>query len=385
MRMAVLWSRFGPYHLARLRSVAERMGHDEVIGIEIANSDRAHDWNLVLECPGVTRETLFPGCAYETIAPHRIAEHVRRILEAFKPDIVAVNGWALPEARAAIGWCMQRATRCILMSESKEDDRPRLWWKEIAKRRLVQRCDSALVGGTPQADYLRKLGFKGEIFFGYDVVDGEYFRKGAEAARRDQAQIRARLGLPQRYFFACTRLIPRKNIDGLLKAYARYRAASAGEAWGLVIAGSGQEAEGLRLLERKLEVEGVGWPGFVQYDELPLYYGLASAFIHPALSEPWGLVVNEAMASGLPVLLSRTAGAQYELLVEGENGYAFDPADEDDLAGKMLMLARMDDAGRARMSNAASQIAAQWTPARFAQGLLEAAGPDAESPLRAKI
>jgi glycosyltransferase involved in cell wall biosynthesis len=271
------------------------------------------------------------------------------------------------------------------MSESKEDDRPRPWWKEIAKRRLVRRCDSALVGGAPQADYLRKLGFKGEIFLGYDVVDCDYFRKGAEAARRDQAQIRARLGLPQRYFFACTRLIPRKNIDGLLKAYAKYRAASAGEPWGLVIAGSGQEAESLRLLERKLDLDGVLWPGFVQYDELPLYYGLASAFIHPALSEPWGLVVNEAMASGLPVLVSRTAGAQYELLAEGKNGYAFDPTDEDDLVSKMLMLARMDDAGRARMSKAAFRIAAQWTPARFAQGLLEAAGSGAESRLRTNI
>ncbi len=385
MQVAILWSRFGPYHFARLRGAAELLGCGEVIGLEIASTDQTYGWDLVPECRSIKRKTLFPSCSYEQIAPRSISMRVSNALNALKPGAVAVNGWALPEARAAIGWCRRAGARCILMSESKEDDSPRLWWKEIIKRHLVQRCDSALVGGSPQAEYLRKLGFKGEIFLGYDVVDCDYFRKGAAAVRHDQAQIRARLSLPQSYFFACSRLIPRKNIDGLLKAYAKYRAAFAGESWGLVIAGSGQEDERLRLLQRELGLDSVVWPGFVQYDALPFYYGLASAFVHPALSEPWGLVVNEAIASGLPVLVSRTVGAQYELLAEGENGYAFDPADEDDLAIKMLMLARMDDAAHARLSNAASRIAAEWTPARFARGLLEAAGSNAEGHLGSPI
>jgi glycosyltransferase involved in cell wall biosynthesis len=374
MRLAVLWSRFGPYHVARLRGVAASIRSGDVIGIEIAHTDRTYSWAIVSECQGVKQRTLFPACAYEALAPRRIAARVRNILDAFNPNAVAVNGWALPEARAAIGWCRRKGVRCILMSESKEDDSPRMWWKEIVKRHLVRRCDSALVGGTRQADYLRTLGFKGEIFVGYDVVDCDYFREGAEAARRDEAQNRGRLGLPQRYFFACTRFIARKNIDGLLKAYAAYRTAFTGQPWGLVIAGSGQEAESLRKLEQRLGIDGVFWPGFVQYGELPLYYGLASAFVHPALSEPWGLVVNEAIASGLPVLVSRTVGARYELLAEGENGYAFDPTDSDDLANKMLTLTRMGDDQQVSMSRAAYRIAAQWTPMRFAQGLLEAAG-----------
>jgi glycosyltransferase involved in cell wall biosynthesis len=270
------------------------------------------------------------------------------------------------------------------MSESKEDDNPRIWWKEIVKGHLVRRCDSALVGGRRQADYLRKLGFKGEILLGYDVVDGDYFRRGAEATRYEHLEVRRRLALPEQYFFACTRFVARKNIDGLLKAYAKYRTGINGEPWGLVIAGSGQEAENLRKLERDLAVGGVFWPGFLQYGELPFYYGLASAFIHPALSEPWGLVINEAIASGLPVLVSQTVGARYELMADGKNGFTFDPTSLDDLAAKMLVLTRMDEGQRAQMSRASFQIATGWTPLRFADGLLRAAGSTAISRVKAR-
>ena len=91
-----------------------------------------------------------------------------------------------------------------------------------------------------------------------------------------------------------------------------------------MVLGSGVEETYLRRLAVEIRLKGVVWPGFVQYDMLPVYYGLASAFVHPAKSEPWGLVVNEAAASGLPLLVSRTVGAQYELVEDGRNGYLLD-------------------------------------------------------------
>src|SRR5262249_7670950 len=155
-----------------------------------------------------------------------------------------------------------------------------------------------------------------------------YFQQGAERARARAGEIRQQLGLPRNYFFACTRFLPRKNIDGLLFAYAAYRARCRAP-WGLVVAGSGMESLRLRDIERSLGLAGWRWPGFLQYDQLPLYYGLAGAFIHPGKAEPWGLVLNEAAASGLPLLVSHTVGAGYELLRSGENGFHFDPFDTD--------------------------------------------------------
>ena len=85
---------------------------------------------------------------------------------------------------------------------------------------------------------------------------------------------------------------------------------------------------------------GVIWAGFLQYQQLPRYYGLANAFIHPPKSEPWGLVVNEAAASSLPLLVSNTVGAGYELVRDGFNGFLFDPNSATDISEALLRLAR---------------------------------------------
>src|SRR5208337_5127598 len=79
-------------------------------------------------------------------------------------------------------------------------------------------------------------------------------------------------------------------------------------------------------------------PGFKQYEELPAYYGLAGAFVHASTAEQWGLVANEAMASGLPVLVSNRCGCATELVEEGRNGFAFDPENVEQLAGFMRRL-----------------------------------------------
>src|SRR5438034_9827058 len=84
--------------------------------------------------------------------------------------------------------------------------------------------------------------------------------------------------------------------------------------------------------------EYVHLPGFKQYEELPIFYGLADAFIHASISEPWGLVVNEAMASGLPVLVSIACGCEGDLVKEKVNGFSFNPVRFGKIAQLMLDL-----------------------------------------------
>ena len=71
----------------------------------------------------------------------------------------------------------------------------------------------------------------------------------------------------------------------------------------------------------------VHWPGFLQYEQLPAAYQFAGAFVHPARREPWGLVVNEAAAAGLPLLVGQHVGAACELVRDGENGFLVNPDD----------------------------------------------------------
>jgi 1,2-diacylglycerol 3-alpha-glucosyltransferase len=387
VRIAVLWSRLGPYHLARLRGAAAAAGGygASVVGLEVAARDRDYEWAPAPGADGFERVTLFPGADYHGLSAGAIGRAVAETLDRVRPDIVAVNGWSVPEARAAAAWGRRHGRRLVLMSETKADDHLRPWWKEMIKRQLLRRYDAALVGGRAQADYLASLGYPRErIRHGYDVVDNSYFHTSAREARAEAARLRHGTGLPDRYFLACTRLLARKNVDGLLRAYKLYRQRSGGQSWGLVILGSGEEADNLRALAGGLGLDDLQWPGFVQYAKLPLYYGLAGAFVHPAKSEAWGLVVNEAAASRLPILCSRSVGARYELVRDGENGLLFDPFDVEDMAGALAGMANMRDDDRARMGRRSEAIVGDWTPLRFGRELMEAAGLGASAhPMRA--
>lgn len=372
MSIAIIWQRFGPYHLARLqgaRFVFQRRGY-ACLGIQIAGRDH-YPWQSV---QGET-VTLFPNEQYESISPLRIRRAVRECLQRLEPAVVAVNGWSVPEALAAPQWCTRRGRPAILMSETHEPSGR--WWKEMVKRWRVRRCSAALVGGTWHADYLKSLGFPASrIVCGYDAVDNEYFRSGSDQARNAASALRCRHALPARYFYANTRFLPRKNIDGLLRAFAAYRCMAGlqtldgSKLWKLVISGAGEMERAWRALAASLGVaEAVVWPGFVQYDELPIYYGLASAFIHPAHREAWGLVVNEAAAAGLPLIVGHRVGAACELVQDGENGYLFDTHGTAQLADAMMRISSLDDRRRTAMGDRSRQIVARFGPAQFGEAL----------------
>jgi glycosyltransferase involved in cell wall biosynthesis len=134
----------------------------------------------------------------------------------------------------------------------------------------------------------------------------------------------------------------------------------------------------LKLNSYKLKTPTEGgcviFAGFRQVEELPFFYAGAGAFIHPALAEPWGLVINEAMASGLPILSSRNVGAAEELVQEGVNGFSFDPEDLEGLAGLMAQMAGISVEKRLAMGKASERLILEWGPERFARGAEEAAG-----------
>ena len=111
--------------------------------------------------------------------------------------------------------------------------------------------------------------------------------------------------------------------------------------------------------------------GHLAYDQLPIAYGLARVFVMPSKTEQWGLVVNEAMAAGLPVLVSHSAGCSQDLVEQGVNGYTFDPSDPNDLA--QLLIRMSTSADLASMGRESQRIIRLWGPSRFAEGLMSAA------------
>jgi len=322
----------------------------------------------------------------------QICPRVEDALKDSAPDAVAIPGWSDKAALAALRWCAESRTPAILMSESTALDKPRSAWREWIKQRIVDLYSTVLVGGERHVDYLVRLGMPRErIFTGYDVVDNEYFARSAFEIRNSKFENRKEYGLPENFFLASARFIEKKNLPTLIRAYARYRQFAGNTdnrhetidngPWDLVLLGDGPLRETLNSQLSTLNLQhSVLLPGFKQYEELPVYYGLAKAFVQASTTEQWGLVVNEAIASGLPVIVSNRCGCVPEL-VEG-NGFTFDPNNEHELASRLFEMASLSDDEHKRFEDASRRIAMNFGPERFGEGLKRAATMAIDLPRR---
>jgi glycosyltransferase involved in cell wall biosynthesis len=361
--VAIIFHRFGPYHCARVRAVAAKA---PVVGIEVVRKDSTYQWDVIHDARGFRRVTLFPELEGNQPSLRELRRRLYSCLEKEHPRAVAIPGWSAPYALLALNWCLHKAIPAVLMADSTVLDKRRISLAEWVKGRLLRLYSSALTGGGRQIEYLRLLGFtETAIFPGYPVVDNAHF----QAFRfPDEGGVAARSS-----FLVCCRFDPVKNLPRLLEAYARYRQAAGSSAWDLVLAGDGPERDKLVQAIRMLGLDGsVRLPGFVQYGELPALYARAGVLILPSVSETWGLVVNEAMAAGLPVLVSNRCGCAPELVEEGRNGFTFDPYDIEGLARLMVRMSTMSDAERAAMGQASREIISRWTPETFATNLVKA-------------
>jgi len=367
-RVAVLFHRFGPYHLSRLSAAARYMS---VTGIEFSGTDRTYAWESVAATAPFPRSVVSPDIEREGVLS--LVRKVAVALEHAAPDAVAIAGWSHPAALAALLWCAREKIPAVVMSDSAEIDERRRPWREAVKRRVVQLFSAALVAGGPHRRYLVALSMDDtRIREGFDVVDNGHFAAGAAAVRAQSEAVRAELGLPRPFFLASCRFIAKKNLFTLLAAYRHYRALVGPTAWDLVLLGDGPLAVNLRaMIEAEDLGDSVHLPGFRQYAELPCFYGLAGAFILASTSEQWGLVVNEAMAAGLPVLVSSRCGCSEDLVRPGVNGHRFDPFDVVELAVLMRRIAS-DDCDRQAMGQAGQALIADWSPDHFGRELREA-------------
>ncbi|PYI97089.1 MAG: glycosyl transferase family 1 [Verrucomicrobia bacterium] len=410
--IAVVFQHIGPYHHARLNAAAEKL---LATGLEWSAREY-YPWGAAASLARYHKVSLFPeaGDCFPGNAQLRRAFYAT--LQRARPDVVAVNGWNDFGSLAAANCCVCHGIPMVVMSESARGDEPRTWWKEMIKRRIVDLYSAALVGGQRHVEYLVELGMpRDRIFTGYDVVDNAYFARRTLEIRKSHLrqgyggqaafEIRKKYGLPENYFLASARFIEKKNLPRLIRAYAEYRqrsevirlrqgyggqkgqtSAVSGEnaPWDLVLLGDGPLRKTLNSQLSTLNLHPhVHLPGFKPYDELPVYYALASAFVHASTTEQWGLVVNEALASGLPVIVSSRCGCVPELVQD--NGFTFDPVDEHELASRLSTMASLSHDERQRLGDASYRIAMNFAPERFGAGLEQAAHLALRDPSKASL
>ena len=372
-KIATMFDMFGPYHLARLNALGAKTS---LLGLEVFCRSEIYQWKPIGAATTFTRKTLFADDGIRETRYHVMENKVAAELNDFRPDTVLVPGWATRPAIAMLRWAIAHGIPAVAMSESTEADASRSAIKEVVKREIVSCFAAGLVGGTRQKAYLAKLGIPdARITFGYNAVDNRHFARGAAAARADESRIRAELSLPQRFFLASARFIRgKKNLIGLIEAFARFVQRRLDTTICLVILGDGPLRQEIETTIAALGLDRrVILPGFQQYDALPAYYGLAEGFVHVSRVEPWGLVVNEAMAAGLPVIVSRECGCAADLVHEGENGFAVPCNDLDMIGSRFATLGDLSQTARDQMGARSREIVAAWSPEEFANGALDAA------------
>lgn len=380
MKLAIIFDRFGPYHIARLEAAAKYL---EIIPIEVSGETSEYQWDKVESSALSTRITLFDNVESSRVPPRVLAQVLFKHLDKIKPDVIAINGWFDRSALAALYWCLKNKKHAVVMSDSTAIDVQRVWWREKLKSVIVGKFSAGLVAGSRHHSYLASLGMdSNKIFTGYDVVDNQYFEKETAKIKAEERFWRRNKGLPENYFLVVSRFIEKKNIPFIIKAYQKYVATNPDKAWKLVIIGDGPLKNQLQDQVKELKLsDKIIFEGFKQYDELPVYFGLASAFIHASTSEQWGLVVNEAMASGLPVVISDRCGCVPELVKPGVNGFSINPENEIELTEKMLTLT--DNCKRLiEMGLESRKIVSALNPDVFGQNLLNASKTALQSPLK---
>ena len=375
-RFAVMFDNFGPYHVDRLASLRD---HGSVVAIEASPTRSEYAW-IKPALPECVVYAPFELSSAAMVRPASIERELDRHLAAQPPDILAVPGWSPLASLVAARWGVRRNIPVLCMSESNAYDEPRRAPVEAVKRMVVAHYSGGFTGSRSQAAYLSAVGVpRDAIQTGYDVVANAFFATRAEAVTASGAMPEvAGHALPQavrgRYFLGVNRFVAKKNLPALVRAYSAFRAGRGDDPadWPLVLLGDGEERGAIETEIDRLNLRAhVMVPGFLQIDRLPEFYATAGAFVHASTTEQWGLVVNEAMASGLPVAVSRRCGCVEELVEDGVTGIVFDPFDETAITAALQAAATLPDreglVGRAR-----ARIAA-WDVDRFGAGLAAAA------------
>jgi glycosyltransferase involved in cell wall biosynthesis len=388
--------------------------------VEVGSRTRDYAWKRVTQ--GLQVHTLCENSVAEGVSFTRVFFQARRKLSELGIEVCFLPSYSPKQSLAMVLAAKSLGLKTVMMNESHAGTARATGFSAWIKRRLIGLFDAALVGGTPQKRYFASMGLPADrIFTGYDAVDNEYFARRADEVRGRRSEVRGQYELPERFFLNLGRFVAKKNLGTLIRGYREFLNANSLRQTHLVLVGSGEEGATLQSLchglnlpvydkpavpgpvstlaaqpsQVKTSPPGVHFYGFRQIQENPIFYALADAFILPSLYEEWGLVVNEAMACGLPVVVSQTAGCAEDLLEPGapseashgslpgrngpasgprlcQNGFLFDPESSADLAQALAVLDASPELRRV-MGKASGRIVENFSCAAFARSALLAA------------
>ena len=242
----------------------------------------------------------------------------------------------------------------------------RRWWKESLKRYIFSRVDGVETPGRNGRNFAMKYGVPEQrIFYVTHAIDVEHYKNGRETTLPERDIIREGLGLQGITYIYVGRLWWGKGLNYLLDAFRDLQRRLKGKA-SLLLVGDGKDEKALREKCRQEEIRNVVFAGFRQKQELPHYYTAADVFVFPTLGDPYGLVVDEAMACSLPIISTTEAGEICDRVDEGVNGFIVPPENCTVLSDRMERLAH-DAELRIEMGRRSVEKIEGHTPEQWAE------------------
>lgn len=325
---------------------------------------RALEWSFDDPLPfrhrvlgGLTVRRSTPDATDYYLSPRILAALVRA-----RPEAIIVGGFSVPTLYAVAYATMSRKPVLIHSDGTSASEAGLGRLQHLARRALVPRVTGAIGNSEPAARRFAELGVPEDRIF--EAPHSTGIEPFAEVGRgRTYAGREGRLEL-----LGTGRLIPRKGFEKLVEAAAAVQ--QGGRDVRVTLAGSGPEEPRLRELARDLGVD-LRLVGLVEQRDLPRLYAEADVYAFPTFEDPFGIVLLEAAAAGLPIVASPHGGATEDIVVDGVTGLVREPRDVASTAGAIQALAD-DEALRARLGRAAHRAVAHRTPASTAQGYARA-------------
>ncbi|HZY78327.1 MAG TPA: glycosyltransferase [Cyclobacteriaceae bacterium] len=368
MKVLFFLRRIGPYHHARFQAAAASM---DIVAVETRPSSEEYSWQFKANGKYKIESFAVSTDPEAGLRGNELKKSITGLLDKYKPDVLVNTGWADAEYNQIVVEAAPRKIPLVVISDSRLEAVTRKFYVERMKRVMLRAYSSALVAGTESTEYITGLGFdRRAVFKPWDVVDNDVFTQAGRAPRSPY---------DERKFVCIGRFIEEKNLHRMIDGYAGY--VRAGGSRKLVLAGGGKLKSSL---EEKIRAHNltahVEMYDFVQQDVILQLLGQAFALVLPSISDQWGLAVNEAMAFGLPVVVSSRCGCAVDLVKEGRNGVIFDPYNISAITDSLM---RMDKAGEEQWNSMCKESQLEisnWGLNEFATGLADACSYALASP-----
>lgn len=344
----IVWDRIGDYHAARFRALENQLGENHSFIADLGEADNLYGWlNPLAQNPHYFHLSEKPVESFDFF---RRMFRFLGILFSHKIKVVGIAGYGRPEYIWMLILSRLLGKRVILFAES--------WYgtnvviNKIKGIFLSLVCHGYLVSGRRAFEHFsQRLGLSPErILMSYSVVDNSHFESARDIEKED-------------ILLCVARFSPEKNLETLIKAF---RDSSLSQQYKLLIVGGGPLKKELTWAAGTANVEFRDW---LSYQALPILYAHARLFVLPSVFEPWGLVVNEAMAAGLPVLVSQECGCALDL-VDNSNGALFYPENPIDLTILLDAMALRSPSELSTMGKRSKEIISRYTPDVWASNFL---------------